>query len=90
MKLQFSTMRKIGFPKYKQDAMQDKLRAMIAKRIIYRARNKDMKPSLSYFLYTLKIVIEKERCMTRKNNRETDFSTKWCCLDHIKKEEREN
>ena len=74
------------FPKYKQDTVQGNSIAMIAKLIIYRARNNGVKPSLPYFLNTLKIEIEKERCMARRNNKETDFLIKWGRLDHIEEE----
>ena len=76
-------------PKHRQDTVQSNLIAMVAKLIIYRARNKGMKPSLSYFLNILKIEIGKERCIAIKNNRDRFFHKMGPPRPYLRRGERE-
>ena len=71
------------FPTNEQSSKQSVMIGMIAKQNIYRARNKDMKPSLSYFINTLKCEIEKENYIAIRNNKLAEFSMKWGRLDRI-------
>ena len=56
---------------------------IIAKAVIYKARNNNEKPTVAHFLNYLKSEAQKERLATQLKNKPEDFQKKWKSLGRI-------